>query len=122
MLRFERTTPRCFTLSLRGFEAAAKLKYGTAFVALICVVHSLATRDASAITAEVAKKCGELTAKAYPPRVPGNPAAGYANGTAEDFRKYFSKCVANGGNMDQTPESGKEAPHDASDKDSQAPK
>jgi hypothetical protein len=55
---------------------------------------------ASAVTAEVAKKCAALTAKAYPPRVPGNPAAGLAKGTAQSERDYFNKCVANGGNMD----------------------
>jgi hypothetical protein len=41
-----------------------------------------------------------LTAKAYPPRVPGNPAAGLTKGTAQSKRDYFNKCVANGGNMD----------------------
>jgi len=55
---------------------------------------------ASAVTAEVAKKCAALTAKAYPPRVPGNPAAGLAKGTAQFERDYFNKCVANRGNMD----------------------
>ena len=123
MLRLERPTLSYFTSSLRESKVVSPtLKYGTALVALTCLVHSVTTRDASAITAEVAKKCGELTGKAYPPRVPGNPAAGYANGTVEDFRKYFNKCVANGGNMDQAPGSGKEAPSVGNDKDGQAPK
>jgi hypothetical protein len=34
--------------------------------------------------------------------VAGNPAAGRANGTAQDLREYFNKCVANGGNMPTT--------------------
>ena len=46
------------------------------------------------------KKCAALADKAYPPRVPGNPAAGLAEGTAQSKRDYFNKCVANKGNMD----------------------
>jgi len=56
--------------------------------------------EASAVTAEVAKKCAALADKAYPPRVPGNPAAGLAEGTAQSKRDYFNKCVATGGKMD----------------------
>ena len=56
--------------------------------------------EAPAITAEVAKACSALAAKAFPPREPGNPAAGSATGTPEDYRRYFEKCVANGGHMD----------------------
>ena len=52
-----------------------------------------------AITAELAKKCGALTDKAYPLRVPGNPAAGREYGTAKKVRDCFNKCVANGGNI-----------------------
>jgi hypothetical protein len=59
-----------------------------------------APTGASAITVEVAKKCDALTAKAFPPRVVGNPAAGSAKGTPQEQRDYFKKCVANGGNMD----------------------
>jgi hypothetical protein len=58
------------------------------------------TNGASAITAEVAKKCEGLSAKAFPPREIGNPAAGVAKGTVQSKRDYFNKCVANGGNMD----------------------
>ena len=54
----------------------------------------------SAITVEIAKTCDALTAKAYPPRVTGNPAAGSAKGTPQERRDYFKKCVANGGSMD----------------------
>ena len=75
----------------------ANLKIGSALVALICIAVA---PNASAVTAEVAKKCNALTAKAYPPRVVGNPAAGSAKGTGQSQRDYFNKCVANGGNMD----------------------
>jgi hypothetical protein len=75
----------------------ANLKIGSALVALICIAVA---PNASAVTAEVAKKCNALTAKAYPPRVVGNPAAGSAKGTGQSKRDYFNKCVTNGGNMD----------------------
>jgi hypothetical protein len=66
---------------------------------LVCIGVGSMTVSASAVTAEVAKKCDALTMKAFPPRVPGNPAAGTAKGTPRSVRSYFSKCVANGGNM-----------------------
>ena len=76
----------------------AKLKhYNTGLVALVVLSHALTAQSALAITAEVAKKCGDLADKAYPPRVPGNPAAGHLNGTSQDVQVYFTKCVANGG-------------------------
>jgi hypothetical protein len=77
----------------------ATLKHRTALVALIFLLHALMAQSASAITAEVAKKCSALTDKAYPPRVPGNPAAGHLNGTSQDIENYFNKCVANGGKV-----------------------
>jgi hypothetical protein len=67
---------------------------------LVCIAVGSMTVSASAITVEVAKKCDALTMKAFPPRVPGNPAAGSAKGTGRSVRNYFNKCVANGGNMD----------------------
>jgi hypothetical protein len=75
-----------------------KLKIGTIVLALFGLSDVLAPPSALGITAEVAKKCSALTAKAYPPRVVGNPAAGLQNGSYQDFRNYFNKCVANGGN------------------------
>ena len=66
----------------------------------LLVVAAALPSGASAITVEVAKKCNMLVAKEFPPREPGNPAAGSAKGTAQDQRTYFSKCVTNGGNMD----------------------
>jgi hypothetical protein len=101
-----------------------KLSYGMMLV-LVCLGHLSTTRSATAITAELARKCGALTEKAYPLRVPGNPAAGREHGTAKEVRDYFSKCVANGGNMDEQPhEPGNRTeipkPKEGSDKDDQA--
>ena len=50
-----------------------------------------------AVTAEVAKKCQVLMSAKFPPRVPGNPAAGSAKGSGLEQQDYFKKCVANGG-------------------------
>jgi hypothetical protein len=77
---------------------SANLKIGSGLVALICIAVA---PNASAVTAEVAKKCNALTAKAFPPRVVGNPAAGSARGTGQSVRDYFNKCVANSGHMDE---------------------
>jgi len=89
-----------------------QLKHGIAFLTLISIIPPLATRSTFAVTAEVAKKCQSLSAKAFPPRVPGNPAAGLMHGTGRDASEYFRKCVENGGNVEegdqkQTPEGGK---------------
>jgi hypothetical protein len=78
----------------------ASVKFGSALVALVFIAVGAMTDSASAVTVEVAKKCNALVAKAYPPREPGNPAAGSAKGTGRSERDYFNKCVANGGNMD----------------------
>jgi len=81
---------------------AANLKFLSALVALIWIGLVTMTIGASAVTVEVARKCNALTAKAYPPRVIGNPAAGSANGTGPAERSYYQKCVANGGNIDKS--------------------
>jgi hypothetical protein len=60
--------------------------------------------QAKPISAEVARKCKILRAKEFPPRQIGNPAAGSAAGTGQDKREFFRRCVANGGNMDSSPE------------------
>jgi hypothetical protein len=78
---------------------AASVKVSTTFVALIWIGLGAMTVGASAETVEVARKCDALTAKAYPPRVIGNPATGSAYGTGLSERDYYQKCVANGGNM-----------------------
>jgi hypothetical protein len=69
---------------------------------LLFVLAELTATGASAITAEVAKKCESLTSKAFPPRQIGNPAAGSAKGTARDQRAYSSKCIAAAGKMDDS--------------------
>ena len=58
------------------------------------IVHATEVR---ATTAEVAKKCQALTNVKFPPRVPGNPAAGSAKGSGLEQQDYFKACVANGG-------------------------
>ena len=76
------------------------MKIALGFAGLICIAVASTTNNASAVTPEVARKCSTLTAKAFPPRQVGNPAAGSAAGTVRDQRDYFNKCIANGGNMD----------------------
>ena len=68
--------------------------------ALLLFLVGATTSGAAAITVELAKKCEALTAKAFPPRVIGNPAAGSANGSGRDARAYFDKCVKNDGKVD----------------------
>jgi hypothetical protein len=81
---------------------SAKLKFGSVGITLICIgVGATINNPSAAPSAEVAKKCAALTAKAFPPRVAGNPAAGSARGTGQSEQSYFSKCVANGGNIDE---------------------
>jgi hypothetical protein len=75
------------------------LKFGCA-LGLICIALGSVPHPASAITAEVARKCNALIAKEFPPREPGNPAAGSAKGSGRDQRAYFNKCVTNNSNMD----------------------
>lgn len=80
------------------------IKLSTAMaLALVCLAQLPTTRSAMTITVELAKKCGALTDKAFPLRVPGNPAAGREHGTAKEARDYFSKCVANRGTIDEQP-------------------
>jgi hypothetical protein len=74
--------------------------FGKIAFAALCALAGLMPVAAPAIAAEVAKKCNVLLAKEFPPREPGNPAAGSTKGGAQAQRDYFSKCVANGGKMD----------------------
>ena len=60
---------------------STNLKKTSVLVALVCVAVGCMTGSASAVTAQLAKKCQALTAQAFPPLVPGNPAAGSAKGT-----------------------------------------
>jgi hypothetical protein len=79
---------------------------GSIFVASIGLAVGAMTNGASAETVDVAKKCAALVQQAYPPREPGNPAAGSAKGTGQAVQDYYKKCVENGGNM------GNDAPKD----------
>jgi hypothetical protein len=78
------------------------LRFGRAFLALICIVLGSTSKPATAVTVEVARTCKALTDRAYPPREPGNPAAGSAKGSGQAAQDYFQKCVANSGKMDDT--------------------
>lgn len=77
----------------------AKPKLMSVGVGLVFITVALVTNGAEAESVEVAKKCDALTAKAFPPRVIGNPAAGSAKGTGADERAYYERCVANHGKM-----------------------
>ena len=76
-----------------------KPKLAGTFAGLICVGIASMPYGASAVTVEVAKKCSALTAKAFPPRVVGNPGAGSAKGSGRAEQAYFMKCVASGGKI-----------------------
>ena len=62
----------------------------------------LQTQPATAVSADLAKKCRDLAIKAHPYTVPGMKA-----GNAEGQRAYFKGCIEKGGNMSadhQTPD------------------
>ena len=80
----------------------SSLKFGRAMLVLVGLALSLAPNVASAITAEVARKCHTLTAAQFPPRLSGNPAAGSAKGSGREQIDFYNKCVANGGNPDSS--------------------
>jgi hypothetical protein len=77
----------------KGADAVvSSLKCQCLFAASIGIALGAATLGrAAAVTVEVARKCQD------PPREPGNPAAGSANGSGRAVRTYFKRCVANGG-------------------------
>ncbi len=77
-----------------------KILFGIAALTLVCTAMFAHINDASAITVEVARKCQALTSKAFPPREPGNPAAGSTKGSGLDEQDYFKRCVTNGGRVD----------------------
>ncbi|SED91083.1 hypothetical protein [Bradyrhizobium erythrophlei] len=80
----------------------AEQKFKRAALAFSLVAPLLLPTETSAVTVEVARKCNALVAKNFPPRQPGNPAAGSAKGNGQAERDYFKKCVDNGGNVDDT--------------------
>ncbi len=77
-----------------------RTKFRSLLAAAIGIAVGSMTSGASAVTVEVAKKCEALMAHTFPPRIPGNPAAGSDKGTGADQQKYYEKCLANGGNAD----------------------
>ena len=82
----------------------ASLKSCLTRLALACIAIGLITGSTSAITVELARKCNAMVATVFPPRVPGNPAAGSEKGSGRQMQDYFKKCVENQGKM---PEPGK---------------
>jgi hypothetical protein len=62
-------------------------------VVTICVL-AVPSRPASAITAELAKRCRELAIKAHPPQ-----PAGTKIGTEQAQRDYYRDCITKNGNM-----------------------
>ena len=76
------------------------LTVGTAV--LLFAATTLLPTDAMATSVEVAKKCNALMAKEFPPRQPGNPAAGSAKGDGQAARDYFKKCVDKGASVDNS--------------------
>jgi hypothetical protein len=70
-----------------------------ALIASVTINHA-----ASALTADLAKKCREMMVEAYPPQ-----PAGRSTGSAQQERSYFRACVAQGGKMDnpETPTEGR---------------
>ena len=90
-------------MSERAQGSVPHLKSAGALAILVCFAIHVPASNALAITAELARKCSELTSKAFPPRQIGNPAAGSAVGTPHDMREYFNTCVANDGNVDAGP-------------------
>jgi len=68
---------------------------------LACIGAALAsplsTEPASAITAELAKKCRQLALEAHPPVRAGTKA-----GTSAEFRAFYQSCLANNGTPPST--------------------
>jgi hypothetical protein len=92
-------------------QVRAYIKFKPAFATAMCLAAAVTAASAQADTVEIARQCSALMAKAFPPREPGNPAAGSAKGTGLDEQAYFRKCVANGGKVDNSaPNDGNTAP------------
>jgi hypothetical protein len=74
---------------VEGFLVTIRIAIG-GLVALVL----LAAEPASALTAELARKCRDMAIRAHPP-VP----AGSMTGSAQAERTYFRTCVAQNGYM-----------------------
>ena len=67
---------RLYALAIKvEHTVLTNLKIRGVLVVLACIAIGCMTGSASAVTAQLAKECQALTAKEFPPRVPGNPAA-----------------------------------------------
>ena len=77
----------------------ANLKFKAGLIGVVCVTVAPMTDSAFAVSAKIARNCEALTAKAFPPREIGNPAAGSAKGTGREEQTYYKKCAANKGKM-----------------------
>jgi hypothetical protein len=66
-------------------------------VSLAALMAIWAPTSSPALTASLARKCDAMTAKAYPPRISGNPAAGSAAGSGREQQAFYKKCVASNG-------------------------
>ena len=69
--------------------------YVGALMAATLLVFVSAGQPASAITAELAKKCREMAFKEHPP-----VRAGSKQGAAKAQQEYFRACVAKNGKME----------------------
>ena len=72
-------------------------------IGLVAAIALGTCHGAGAVTLEVARACDAMAAKQFPPRQIGNPAAGSSKGTVQERRAYYSKCVQNGGKVDDAP-------------------
>jgi hypothetical protein len=80
-----------------GSKVARKVARTVARVSvLVLVASSAGNNTASALTAELAKKCREMMVGAHPPQ-----PAGSSTGSAQQERSYFLACVDRAGKMDQ---------------------
>ena len=81
-----------------AFSRLIKVLVASGLIAsgLGALLASAIASPASALTADVAKKCRELMVKAYPPL-----PAGSIKGSSEAEREYFRACVAQAGKMDE---------------------
>jgi hypothetical protein len=71
------------------FSRAMRVTYSLGVVALVTSLTM--DHTASALTADLAKKCREMMIKAYP-----------GKGHAQEQRKYYSVCIAQDGRMENS--------------------
>jgi hypothetical protein len=90
----------CATREMEHFVMRTSLKMIVTLGMAIGATVFLQTQSATAISADLAKKCRDLAIKAHPYTEPLMKA-----GNAEGQRAYFKDCVAKGGNMSADPHS-----------------